>query len=62
MLGWRKLSAWFLVFVLIVASTLLSRDIPDNAADTLKWITMAFFGANAAKPVFTMITDKVKSG
>lgn len=48
MLGWRKLSAWGLVFIFVVAATFFAKNaIPAENAELLKWITAFFFGANA---------------
>ena len=56
-LGWRKLSAWLLVFALcavvavkaVFAGTAV--DIPSGVIDLLKWITGFFFGANVVEHV-----------
>ena len=48
-IGWRKLGAWGLVFGLVAAATYFGRDLSDNAVDLLKWVTLYFFGANAAE-------------
>ncbi|RLF34611.1 MAG: hypothetical protein DRN03_06625 [Thermoplasmata archaeon] len=50
MIGWRKLAAWTLVYVLVVLATWKGMDIPPNAKDLLMWVTGGFFIANAAKP------------
>lgn len=52
-LGWRKLSAWTLVFGLCAYATIAvieagGTDIPDNVLAAIKWVTGFFFGANAA--------------
>lgn len=55
MLGWRKLSAWLLVFGLsaVVSLKLVAggavTDVPPNAVDLVKWVTGFFFGANAVE-------------
>ena len=51
MIGWRKLSAWFLTFALVAAATVLGRDVPPNAKEVLIWACGFFFGANALKPL-----------
>jgi len=51
MLGWRKLLAWFLVYVLVGLATWRGLPIDDNAADLIKWVTGFFFGANVLKPL-----------
>jgi len=48
MLGWRKLSAWLLVFLLVVASTVLGLDVPPHAQELLIFVTGGFFLGNAA--------------
>ena len=52
MLGWRKLSAWSLIFVLsaVVSVKVViagGGDIPPNVVELVKWCTGFFFGANA---------------
>lgn len=53
MLGWRKLSAWILIFALSAAVAIKltfgcgAVDIPVNVVDLIKWVTGFFFGANA---------------
>lgn len=52
MLGWRKLSAWGLIFALgayvsIVSVSHGGADVPDNVVEMIKWVTGFFFGANA---------------
>ena len=46
MMGWRKLSAWGLLFALTAAALWMQKDIPANAKDLLWGATMFFFGAN----------------
>ena len=54
-LGWRKLSAWLLVFALCATVAIKSVfagaaiDIPPGVIDLLKWITGLFFGANVVE-------------
>ena len=60
MLGWRKLSAWFLVFALVAAAMVLKRDVPPEASKLLTWVTNGFFMANAAKPTAQVLIDKIK--
>lgn len=51
-LGWRKLSAWLLVFALCSTVAIKSVfagaaiDIPPGVIDLIKWVTGFFFGAN----------------
>ena len=51
-LGWRKLSAWLLVFALCAVVAIKSVfagaaiDIPAGVIDLIKWVTGFFFGAN----------------
>ena len=53
MLGWRKLAAWFLVYVFVVVATLVVKmAIPPENGELIKWVTGFFFGANALKPLF----------
>jgi len=51
MFGWRKTTAWALVFVLVAVATYLERDVPINAMELLKYATGFFFGANILKPL-----------
>lgn len=51
MIGWRKLVAWALVYVLVVFATYRGADVPVNAKELLTWATGFFFGANALKPL-----------
>jgi len=51
MIGWRKTTAWALVFVLVAVSTYFKRDVPINAMELLKYATGFFFGANVIKPL-----------
>lgn len=69
-LGWRKLTAWFLVFMFAVMSTYLNKPISQVAADLVQWVTLFFFGANAMKALFEKVPvaealkkaqDKVKT-
>lgn len=54
MVGWRKLAAWFLCFLLGAAVSLKAvwigtgTDIPAGVVDLLKWTTAFFFGFNVA--------------
>ena len=60
MFGWRKTTAWALVFVLVSVSTYLKADVPSNAMELLKYVTGFFFGANVIKPF--MKTSSVNIG
>lgn len=51
MIGWRKLTAWFLCFALVAVATWLQRDVPPNAKEVLIWASGYFFVANAVKPL-----------
>lgn len=51
MIGWRKIVAWALVYVLVAGATYLTRDVPPNAKELLIYATGFFFGANAIKPL-----------
>ncbi len=50
--GWRKLSAWGLIFSLCAVVAIkavfagASVDIPPGVIDLIKWVTGFFFGAN----------------
>lgn len=52
-LGWRKLSAWLLIFLLCAAVTIKAvwdgraTDIPSGVQNVLIWVTSAFFVLNA---------------
>jgi hypothetical protein len=54
-LGWRKLSAWLLVFALCAVVAIksvfagASIDIPPGVIDLIKWVTGFFFGANVVE-------------
>ena len=60
MIGFRKLTAWLLVFGLCAAVAIRTvwidhaTDIPQITADLLKWATGFFFGFNVADK----LTDK----
>ena len=67
-IGWRKLGAWFLCFLLGAAIAVLNVtkapagqviDLPPNVKDFLQWVTGFFFGANVAKAGLQMIAGKV---
>jgi hypothetical protein len=64
MLGWRKLTAWALVFALCAAVSIkavwmgAAQDIPPTVADVIKWVTAFFFGMN----VLDKLTDKYTIG
>jgi len=47
MIGWRKLSAWLLVYTMATVATFMDIAIPDNNVDLIKWVTGFFFGTNA---------------
>lgn len=56
MLGWRKLSAWGLIFALCAAVALKaiaagSGDIPPGVADLLQNVTWFFFGSNLVEHI-----------
>lgn len=62
MLGWRKLGAWFLVFMLVAyMSAIAKTDIPMNNMELIKWVTGFFFGANALKPLFENVSFTPKT-
>jgi hypothetical protein len=48
MIGWRKLSAWAAVFILVAGATYLQQDVPPHAKDLLVFVTSGFFLTNAA--------------
>jgi hypothetical protein len=56
MLGWRKLTAWFLVYAATYATLWMGWDMTETTADVIKWTTGFFFGANALKPLAQNIT------
>ena len=58
MLGWRKLSAWFLVYVLVAGATYMQRDILPEAKELLVWATGALMTAN----VVAKFSKSVSSG
>lgn len=64
-LGWRKLSAWFLVFALgaYVSIDVVGHnggnDIPNNVLELIKWVTGFFFGANAIVHIAKEVGVKV---
>lgn len=60
-LGWRKMSAWLLIFAYVCWATYKPVPIPDNAVEIIKWSSGFFFGANAAKAGFTAIASKLAS-
>lgn len=68
MLGWRKLSAWLLVFALaaVVSFKVVhggqGADIPPNAVDLVKWVTAFFFGANAVEHLSSKLSVSVGKG
>ena len=51
MIGWRKLTAWFLSYLMTAFCIMQGRDIPPGALDYMIWVTGFFFGANAVKPL-----------
>ena len=59
-LGWRKLSAWALVYIFVVAATFFSKEIGENAFALMKWVTGFFFGANALEHFAGKIGVNVK--
>lgn len=58
-LGWRKLSAWFLIYALVVVAVVYGFHIEDNAVDVIKWVTAFFFGANVAEHVMSAVDVKI---
>lgn len=54
-LGWRKLTAWLLIFGLCCTVAIksvfagASIDIPPGVIDLIKWVTGFFFGANVVE-------------
>jgi hypothetical protein len=59
MLGWRKLSAWFLVYLMTVATMIFKNDIGQTASGLLETVTIGFFIANAIKPAGSAISGKL---
>ena len=59
-LGWRKLSAWFLVYAFVVAATVFSREIGDNSVELVKYVTGFFFASNALEHFAGKITVGTK--
>ena len=57
-IGWRKLSAWLLVFILVAFATAQQLEITDNGVEILKWVTGFFFGANALEHSGKVISVK----
>lgn len=66
-LGWRKLSAWGLIFALcaVVAVKAVfagaAVDIPPGVIDLLKWVTGFFFGANLIEHLAPNLTLTAKN-
>ena len=58
-LGWRKMSAWLLVFALVCVATYNKYEIPANNVDLVKWVTAYFFVVNGAKPAITKVVEKL---
>lgn len=61
MIGWRKLSAWLMVFGLcafVSVKTVLAGggDIPAGVIDLVKWVTGFFFAGNAIENLAGKIT------
>lgn len=60
-IGWRKMTAWFLVFGLVaVASLVVKVDIPENNMNILIWVTNGFFLTNVAKPGVEALVKRKK--
>ena len=59
MLGWRKLTAWFLVYLMTAATMVFKNDIGDTASGLLETVTIGFFLANAIKPAAGAVAGKV---
>ena len=59
MLGWRKLTAWGLVFAGTYALLFLGKDMTPITADVIKWVTGFFFGANAIKAFAGVVSVNV---
>lgn len=59
MLGWRKLSAWALVFAFGAAATFMKTPVDPIVSDMIKWVTAFFFGANAIKPAAQAVKAKL---
>ena len=62
MIGWRKTTAWALVFTLVAVATYFKRDVPINAKDLLVYATGFFFGANAIKPLMKGVKISIGQG
>lgn len=61
-IGWRKLTAWFLCFLLCAAVSIIhmlhnGQDIPPNVVVLLKFVTGAFFFANMGKAVLQKLAQ-----
>lgn len=59
MIGWRKLTAWLLVYILVGASMWMQRDVPANSKEIIIWATGFFFGANAIKPLMQGVSVNI---
>ena len=60
-IGWRKLTAWALVYAFVVVSTLaLKFEIPGGNVELIQWVTGFFFGANALEHFAGKIGVNVK--
>ena len=46
-IGWRKISAWVLLYALVVFATWRQVEIGENALQLIVWTTGFFFGANS---------------
>jgi len=66
-LGWRKLSAWGLIFALCATVTIkavfagAAVDIPPGVIDMVKWVTLFFFGANVVEHIAPNLTIAAKN-
>ena len=60
-LGWRKLSAWALVYVFVVVATLAFKfEIPAGNVGLVQWVTGFFFASNALEHFAGKIGVNVK--
>lgn len=61
-LGWRKLTAWGLIFALCSAVAIKAvfagqaNDLPAGVIDLIKWVTGFFFGANVLEHLSSKVT------
>jgi hypothetical protein len=58
-IGWRKLSGWGLVYLLVAVLSWKGLQIPENNVELLWKVTLFFFGANAFEHMKDFISVSV---